>query len=157
VALFGGIAFFLALGALTGRLIFKGKKEVLDSIAVLPFENVNADPETEYLCGGITESLINKLSQLSVFKTVISRASSFAFKGEKINGEENGKKAESFANKALEMDPESPEAHLILGLINSAFFGNQQKGVYHLKKALAANPFSGPSRFRWISIFPDTF
>ena len=60
-----------------------------------------------------------------------------------IQGEEYEKKAETFANKALEMAPESSEAHLVLGLVNSAFFGNQQKGVYHLKKALAANPNDG--------------
>ena len=287
-ALFGGIGVFLALLAILGLLTFKGKGEVLDSIAVLPFENVNADPDTEYLCDGITETLINKLSQLSVFKRVISRASSFTYKGEKIDpkkvgrelgvktvltarmvrysdsisispalvktsdnsqlwgerykrkfqdifaieeeitsaiinalkleltgeekkkiaerridnvqvyefylkakreiglwtkegcdraleylekaleivgenamlnagigyvyysyanlgikGEEYEKKAEHFANKALELEPESSEAHFVLGLINSAFLGNQQKGVYHLKKALAANPNDG--------------
>jgi non-specific serine/threonine protein kinase len=296
VALFGGIGVFLVFLVFSGLLTFKGKEEALDSIAVLPFENVNADPDTEYLCDGITETLINKLSQLSVFKRVISRASSFAYKGEKIDphkvgqelgvktvlltrmvrygetisispalvktsdnsqlwgkryqrkfqdifaieeeiasaiinalrlkltgeekikiaerridnvqayefylkakreiglwtkegcdralqylekgleivgenamlnagigyvyysyanlgirGEENGKKAEIFAQKALEMDPESSEAHLVLGLVNSAFFGNQQKGVYHLKKALAANPNEGDILW-WIVI-----
>jgi len=287
-ALFGGIGVFLVLAAVLGLLTFKGKGEVLDSIAVLPFENVNADPDTEYLCDGITETLINKFSQLSVFKRVISRASSFAYKGEKIDpqkvgrelrvktvltarmvrysetisispaliktsdnsqlwgerytrkfqdifaieeeitsaiinalrleltgeekkkigerridnvqayefylkakreigfwtkeafdralqylekglgivgenamlnagigyvyynyanlgikGEDFEKKAELFANKALKMDPESSVAHLVLGLVNSAFQGNQRKGVDHLKKALAANPNDG--------------
>ena len=296
IAVFGGIGVIFALAGILGLSTFKGKKEVLDSIAVLPFENVNADPETDYLCDGITETLINKLSQLSVFKKVISRASSFAFKGETIDpkkvgrelgvktvltarmvrygetisispalvktsdnsqlwgerykrdfqdifaieeeitsaiiaalrleltgeekkkiserriddvrayefylkakreiglwtkegcdqalqylekgleiigenamlnagigyvyysyanlgirSEENGKKAESFANKALEMDPESSEAHLVLGLINSAFFGNQQEGVDHLKKALAANPYDGDILW-WLGI-----
>ena len=296
VALFGGIGVFLVFLVFSGLLTFKGKEEALDSIAVLPFENVNADPDTEYLCDGITETLINKLSQLSVFKRVISRASSFAYKGEKIDphkvgqelgvktvlltrmvrygetisispalvktsdnsqlwgkryqrkfqdifaieeeiasaiinalrlkltgeekikiaerridnvqayefylkakreiglwtkegcdralqylekgleivgenamlnagigyvyysyanlgirGEENGKKAEIFAQKALEMDPESSEAHLVLGLVNSAFFGNQRKGVYHLKKALAANPNEGDILW-WLGI-----
>ncbi len=287
-ALLGGIGILLTAAVISKLLIFTGREEVLDSIAVLPFENVNADADTEYLSDGITETLINKLSQLSVFKKVISRASSFAYKGEKIDpkkvgadlgvktvltarivrhgeslsispalvkaadnsqlwgerytrrfqdvfaieeeitsaiitalrleltgeqkkriserridnvqayefylkakreiglwtkdgcdralqylekgleiigenamlnagigyvyysyanlgigGEENGKKAELFGQKALEMDPESPEAHLVLGLVNSAFFGNQQKGVYHLKKALAASPNDG--------------
>jgi len=36
----------------------------IDSIAVLPFNNVNEDPDAEYLSEGITESLINTLSQL---------------------------------------------------------------------------------------------
>ena len=34
------------------------------SIAVLPFDNQNRDPDTEYLSDGIPESIINSLSQL---------------------------------------------------------------------------------------------
>ncbi len=48
---------------------------------VLPFENVNADPDTDYLCDGITETIINKLSQLSSFTKVIDRTSVFTYKG----------------------------------------------------------------------------
>ena len=36
----------------------------LDSLAVLPFANMTADPNTEYLSDGIAESIINNLSQL---------------------------------------------------------------------------------------------
>src|SRR5262249_6046506 len=50
----------------------------IDSVAVLPF--VNEDPATEYLSDGITESLINNLSELPHFR-VIARASVFRFKG----------------------------------------------------------------------------
>ena len=42
--------------------------------------NTSADPETEYLSDGITESLINSLSQLSNMK-VIARSSVFRYKG----------------------------------------------------------------------------
>ena len=38
--------------------------DVIDSLAVLPFENVGGDPDREYLSDGIAESLINKLSRL---------------------------------------------------------------------------------------------
>jgi serine/threonine protein kinase len=51
----------------------------IESIAVLPFENGTSDEEIEYLCDGLTESLINTLSQIPDLK-VISRRSSWAFK-----------------------------------------------------------------------------
>src|SRR5262245_32564980 len=50
----------------------------INSVAVLPF--ANADPNTEYLSDGITESLINSLSQLSQLK-VIARTTAFRYKG----------------------------------------------------------------------------
>jgi serine/threonine protein kinase/tetratricopeptide (TPR) repeat protein len=51
----------------------------IGSIAVLPFENSTGDTESEYLCDGLTESLINTLSQIPDLK-VISRRSTRAFK-----------------------------------------------------------------------------
>ncbi|HZR23608.1 MAG TPA: protein kinase [Vicinamibacterales bacterium] len=50
------------------------------SIAVLPFTNLSADPENEYVADGITEEIITALAQLSGLQ-VAARASSFAFKG----------------------------------------------------------------------------
>ena len=80
-ALYGGAIILLALIIYAGLHLFTSRKEVIDSIAVLPFENVNADPNTEYLCDGITETIINKLSQLSDLKKVIARNSVFTYKG----------------------------------------------------------------------------
>jgi len=50
------------------------------SIAVLPFQNASGDPGMEYLSDGITESLINSLSQLSNMR-VLARSTMFRFKG----------------------------------------------------------------------------
>ena len=77
--------FVLALIVYAGIHLFTGRGEVIDSIAVLPFENVNADPDTDYLCDGITETIINKLSQLSGFKKVIDRNSVFTYKGKTVD------------------------------------------------------------------------
>ncbi|HSZ03109.1 MAG TPA: protein kinase [Terriglobales bacterium] len=52
----------------------------LDSLAVLPLANVTGDPETEYLSDGISESIINLLSQLPTLR-VIPRTSAFRYKG----------------------------------------------------------------------------
>jgi eukaryotic-like serine/threonine-protein kinase len=54
--------------------------EAIDSVAVLPFVNASGDPNSEYLSDGITESLINRLSQLPHLK-VMSRDSAFMYKG----------------------------------------------------------------------------
>jgi TolB-like protein len=57
---------------------------------VLPFENVGADPNTEYLSDGITDALINTLSQLSNL-SVMSRSSVFHFKGKEVDPQKAGK------------------------------------------------------------------
>ena len=49
------------------------------SLAVLPFTNASQDTKAEYLADGVSESIINNLSQLSGLK-VMSRNSSFRFK-----------------------------------------------------------------------------
>jgi len=54
------------------------------SIAVLPFDNQNRDPNTDYLSDGIPESIINSLSQLPNLK-VMSRNSVFHYKGKDMD------------------------------------------------------------------------
>ena len=55
------------------------ERAAIDSLAVLPFLNENADSATDYLADGITDSLINKLSRLANLK-VMSRNSVFRYK-----------------------------------------------------------------------------
>src|SRR5256714_6352470 len=50
------------------------------SVAVLPFANMSADPESEYFTDGMAEELINALTKIQSLR-VASRTSSFAFKG----------------------------------------------------------------------------
>ena len=50
------------------------------SLAVLPFVNAGTDPATEYLIDGITESIINSLSQLGGLR-VVPRSLVFRYKG----------------------------------------------------------------------------
>jgi len=75
-------------GAISVSLFFLGRytssKQSAElpaqSIAVLPFDNQNRDPDTEYLSDGIPESIIHSLSQLPNLK-VMSRNSVFHYKG----------------------------------------------------------------------------
>ena len=54
------------------------------SIAVLPFANMSGDAEQEYFSEGITEDIITNLSHNHAF-FVISRSTSFAFKGPAVD------------------------------------------------------------------------
>ncbi len=52
---------------------------IASSVAVLPFQNLTADPENEYFADGITEDVIAQLSKVRALK-VISRTSAMQFK-----------------------------------------------------------------------------
>ncbi|MEJ2534861.1 MAG: tetratricopeptide repeat protein, partial [Gammaproteobacteria bacterium] len=52
-----------------------------ESVAVLPFVNMSADPDNEYFSDGLTETLLHMLAQLPELR-VAARTSSFAFKGQ---------------------------------------------------------------------------
>src|SRR5262249_43076274 len=56
----------------------------IDSIAILPLVNVSADANAEYLSDGITESLINSLSQLPKLR-VVPRSLVFRYKGKEVD------------------------------------------------------------------------
>jgi len=53
------------------------------SIAVLPFENMSEDPKQEFLCDGMTDSIITALTKIPRL-FVIARNSSFAYKGKPV-------------------------------------------------------------------------
>jgi TolB-like protein/DNA-binding winged helix-turn-helix (wHTH) protein len=57
------------------------------SIAVLPLKNESGNPDAEYLSDGISESLINSLSQLPQLK-VVARNSSFKYKSKETDPRE---------------------------------------------------------------------
>jgi serine/threonine protein kinase/Tfp pilus assembly protein PilF len=89
------VALLILLGWV-GYLFFGKPSTMIDSIAILPFDLESENPDIEYLSDGISESLINKLSQVSDL-TVISRHSAFQYKGKSPNiqkvGQELGVKS----------------------------------------------------------------
>jgi len=68
-----------ALGIAGYRWFAPGSGSSIDSLAVLPFANVTADPNTEYLSDGLTDSLISSLSKLPNL-VVRPRSSVFHYK-----------------------------------------------------------------------------
>ena len=57
---------------------------VRPSIAVLPFANMSGDPEQEFFADGLTEDILTELSRRREL-FVISRTSSFVYKGQAAN------------------------------------------------------------------------
>ncbi len=86
-----------AAGTETGRIAARGrrspKSKAIDSIAVLPFENLSHDSNTEYLSDGITETIINNLSQSPKLK-VMARSTVFSYKGQQIDSRKVGNELE---------------------------------------------------------------
>jgi len=76
------LAALLAAGTQLPRL--SSSRGAIDSIAVLPFVNSSGDPDSEYLSDGITESLIDSLSQLSSLR-VTARSTVFRYKGREMD------------------------------------------------------------------------
>jgi eukaryotic-like serine/threonine-protein kinase len=64
--------------------------KIIDSLAVLPFENTNGDPDNEYLSDGITGSLINILATIPKLR-VIAQSTVFRYKGREIDPQAIGR------------------------------------------------------------------
>jgi serine/threonine-protein kinase len=64
-------------------------RKTIDSIAILPLINAGEDADTEYLSDGITESIINTLSQLPKLR-VMARSTVFRYKGKEVDPQQIG-------------------------------------------------------------------
>jgi serine/threonine protein kinase/Tfp pilus assembly protein PilF len=70
--------------AVTAYLYFGRSEKRINSLAVMPLANAASDANMDYLSDGLTESLINSLSQLPNVK-VISFSSVMRYKGQQID------------------------------------------------------------------------
>jgi eukaryotic-like serine/threonine-protein kinase len=124
-----------ALVAVTaGSYVLLYSSHGIDSVAVMPFTNASGNPNVEYITDGITESIINSLSQLPDL-TVISRASVFRYKGRdqdpKRVARDLGVRA-VLLGRVLQMgDDLAISAELVEGRNNRQIWGQQ----YHRKLA----------------------
>jgi serine/threonine protein kinase len=86
------VLFSIVCGAVAVALLIAGAflwtnrsdHREISSVAVMPFVNVSNDPNSEYLSDGITESLINNLSELPNL-AVMARSSVARYKGRDVD------------------------------------------------------------------------
>ena len=68
---------------------FSSLGRAIDSLAILPLANASNDASMEYLSDGITESIINSLSQLPQLR-VVPRSTVFRYKGQAVDPQQAG-------------------------------------------------------------------
>jgi len=78
--LYAGAAGLIIIAAVIALSLFTGPAEAIDSIAVLPLENLTGDVEQDYFVDGVTDELIGQLAQISGLRRVISRTSVMKYK-----------------------------------------------------------------------------
>jgi TolB-like protein/Flp pilus assembly protein TadD len=78
----GIVALAIAL-ATAGAFYLNRSRDRIDSIAVLPFVNTSGDANLDYLSDGISDGLMDSLSQLPDVR-VASRTSAFRYKGKDV-------------------------------------------------------------------------
>ena len=84
-----GLALVAALALAIWLAVFRIKPDVIDSLAVLPFASDGPDTNAEYLSDGMTESLINNLSQFPNLR-VMARGTVFRYKGKDADPQKAG-------------------------------------------------------------------
>ena len=78
------VAAAAAVFGIRSYLHAQNSEVAVESIAVIPFMNQNKDPGAEWISDGLTESIINNLTQLPNLK-VIARSSVFRYKGKETD------------------------------------------------------------------------
>jgi len=77
--------------AASAVVYFTRPSEAIDSIAVMPFVNINGDPNSEYLSEGISDNIIDRLSHLPNLKKVIALNSVLRYKGKQTDPQTVGR------------------------------------------------------------------
>jgi len=90
VAALIALALVLFMILRSSRYFVGSSGEAIDSVAVLPFVNMSGNPDTDYLSAGITESLIDGLSELPNLR-VISHSGVFRYKGKTTDASTAGR------------------------------------------------------------------
>ena len=135
----------LSLLALLLPLTVTAPTEAIDSIAVLPIENLSGDPDLEYVSDGITQGIINRLSQLSGLNKVISSSSVMGYKGKRVDArtvtQEVEVRAVVMATMSSQGDNIRINVELVDGEDNSTLWGETytrpRSAIYEIEETLS--------------------
>ncbi|HUR99807.1 MAG TPA: tetratricopeptide repeat protein, partial [Pyrinomonadaceae bacterium] len=118
--------FIAVLGLFAYKYFPVGREAKVESLAVLPFTNQNSDASTEYLSDGLAESVIHSLSGLPDLR-VMSRGSSFIYKGSEIDAKKVGRELNVAAiltgRIAMQGENVTVSTELVSTLDNSVMWG----------------------------------
>ncbi len=124
------VSLVLIVAATVYFSFFGGSGRAIDSLAVLPFVNVGANPDAEYLSDGVTDDLINKLAQLPKLK-VMSRSAVFRYKGKETDAQQAGKALGVRAVLIGKVTPHGDDLDISVELVdvrdNSQLWGEKYK------------------------------
>jgi serine/threonine protein kinase/tetratricopeptide (TPR) repeat protein len=131
----GLVAVLLTAAAITGVYFVRSKSQAarVDSIAVLPFANATGDAGNDYLSDGLTESLINALSQLPQLK-VMARSTVFRFKGNQDDPQKIGQTLQVSALLMGRIAQRGNEVSVQADLVNTSD-GSELWGAHYVRKA----------------------
>lgn len=133
-------------------------KTFIDSIAVLPFQNVSDDPNVEYLSDGIAESLINSLTQLQQLK-VIARSTAFRYKGKDADPQVVGRELNVRAVLTGRVRQVGDRLIIQVDLVDHTSLGllyhhqwRWAESEQEFRQAIALNP-NYPTAHHWFSVY----
>ncbi len=118
----GVLVFLLILvvtAAALGYFYFAPRDQTINSLAVLPFVNTNADPNIEYLSDGIAESLTDSLAELPNLR-VMSHNSALRYKGREADAQAVGRQLGVQAVLTGRIVERNDELSIGIELVNAA-------------------------------------
>jgi eukaryotic-like serine/threonine-protein kinase len=125
----GVVAAFLLLAAAAAAMFLMGRRDRIESIAVLPFETAASGADAEFLSEGITEGVISRLTLLPSLKKVTALSSVFRYRGRTVDPQDAGRELGVDAVLVNRLIRSGEESRLLVELMrvrdNARIWGDQ--------------------------------
>ncbi len=119
IVVLGGVLLRFDVGSFRERITGGLSANRIDSIAVLPFVNSTKDPDVDYLSDGMTESLIDDLSQIPNLR-VMAPATIFTYKGREVDPRKVGQELHVAAVLQGNVTKHNDTLHIVTDLVNTS-------------------------------------